>query len=104
MFCKIVINLSIYISEFNPKSRKRKQFKEETKIEKWCNICEHSFPSQLKFANHLRRKDEFGQLCRPPPGKADNFLSGIINYTQESSKPKKSRRIGIIRKGTRQST
>ena len=79
-------------------------FKEETKIEKWCNICEHSFPSQLKFANHLRRKDEFGQLCRPPPGKADNFLSGIINYTQESSKPKKSRRIGIIRKGTRQST
>ena len=82
-------------------SRKRKLGKEETNGERWCDICEHSFPSQLKFANHLRRKDEFGRLCRPPPGKSTNFLSGVVNYTQELLSTKKNRRIGIIRKGTR---
>ena len=82
-------------------SRKRKLGKEEPSGERWCDICEHSFPSQLKFANHLRRKDEFGRLCRPPPGKSSNFLSGVVNYTQELLSTKKNSRIGIIRKGTR---
>ena len=98
------VNNFIYILlEIKRSSRKRKLEKEDVKIEKWCDICEHSFSSQLKFANHLRRKDEFGRLCRPPPGKSNSFLSGIINYTQESPKSKKSRRIGIIRKGTKSS-
>ena len=82
-------------------SRKRKLDRSENSGRRWCNICEHLFPSQLKFANHLRRKDEFGPLCRPPPGKSSTFLTGVVDYTQELLSNKKNRRIGIIRKGTR---
>ena len=83
-------------------NKKRKLSTPESSGERWCNVCEHSFPSQLKFANHLRRKDEFGRLCRPPPQKSDS-INAAKDFTQamDGLNRKQNRRIGIIRKGTR---
>ena len=97
----IFVGKKIYFVEIEHSCKRRKLGILTDTGERYCDVCEHNFPSQLKFANHLRRKDEFGRLCRPPPGKASNFLSGIVNYTQDrQSNSKKTRRIGIIRKGT----
>ena len=81
------------------KRTNRKRNLEKDSGKRWCNICEHTFPSQLKFANHLRRKDEFGNLCRPPPGRNSSSLAenGSEQCLGKDKKP--MRRIGIIRKG-----